>query len=509
VDVSIDIYPPITRKAVHLAPWLANNISSVRSLCVNTGCWWFYGNWKSTIAPRTACEQDMSSIAAALVLKQSPPAPMPHLVKLDIPILGGPGTNTALALLASCPSLQHLALHRGPWEKFHVDPVQLAAALAPLKQLRTLQVAECLSLRGHHHTVPCNQDGEPPGHPLYRNPALEGLLRQLPSSLEDIHLQDEDPTSSDIPLSCISHLINLRQWEYPGVRLVLDDCSSCNSSSGCGTTSISGGGNSTSSSGGGNSTSSSGGGGNSTSSSGGGNSTSSSGGGGDSSKRGDGSRAATCSITALTALTRLVLKGELHSADVRLKLPNLCCLHTDAYQGVAWECLHGLRTLVIDTDDDIVWNCDVNVAGLGTLTNMEHLTLPLEASAFVWGRAPEQLQPWMAATAKLTKLKSLQLTAYMALAGGASGLTTLTQLEALTVHCTCGDELENFLPDGAKGWAASPAGAVVELLAAAVGTGWRPLQRLVLVVPSRDVCWQVGAAARAALPGLQVEVQHE
>lgn len=55
---------------------------------------------------------------------------------------------------------------------------------------------------------------------------------------------------------------------------------------------------------------------------------------------------------------------------------------------------------------------------------------------------------------------------------------------------------------------------MVELLAAAVGAGWRPPQRLVLVVPQREVDWQdgaqqVGAAARAALPGLQVEVQHE
>jgi hypothetical protein len=150
-----------------------------------------------------------------------------------------------------------------------------------------------------------------------------------------------------------------------------------------------------------------------------------------------------------------------------------------------------------------------SVAGLCGLTQLTHLKLPFAVAQFepMGIVRPPQLQPWTDATAALIYLKTLRLTLYMALTGGAALLAPLTQLEVLTVDCTNHRALQHFLPAGAEGWAATPAGAVVGEVAAAVAGGWRPLQRLVLVMCRQEEVQQVRTAAQAALPGMVVEVR--
>jgi hypothetical protein len=456
VDINVYIKHAPTSKGA-LAAWLVKNHHRARSLCIGADIRHGGLAWFTTSAE---CKQELASLAAALTFQQWVPPPMPHLVKLSLPFLGGPGTDTSVALLAGCPSLQHLTLECGLCEKCDVDPVQLAAALAPLKQLKTLTVAACSSLKPAYSGLPTGLDTHPPGHPQQRNCSLADLLRQLPSSLKYMDLQKYAPMG-DIPLSCITHFTNLGKWEYPAVRLVLDDSSSSSSSS-------SGGG----------------------------------------SGAGGGGGSPACGITALTALTRLHIHKQLLSADVRLQLPNLQVLLLPSAEPKAWEQLQGMQglpKLLITLEDN---STDDDAAGLAMLTQLQHLGLQAFHS-FDRGQGPEprRLQPWMAATGTLASLKTLQLTVHMALAGGVTLLAPLTQLEALTVHCNYFYRLSEFLPDGTEGWAASPEGAAVGVVAAAVGAGWRPLKRLVLLMDEREMTRKVRASARAALPGIVVQLR--
>jgi hypothetical protein len=258
---------PAITKGRKLAAWLAKKRGTVRSLHIMEFC------GRTPSAQQQAWQQDMDSIIAALTHQQWVPcfwAPwqqvqplLPHLVKLDLPILGIPRTREYLGVLAGCPCLQHLALrdYGSLWGDCDLDPQLLGDALAPLTQLRTFHLGRSASLQGQggnteealHRMVT-----EPSRAPDMRNASLAGLLRQLPSSLETLSMQQGDCTCGDVPLSCITHFTNLKQWEYPPVRMVVDDGGS--------------------------------------------------------------------GITALTALTRLCISERLFSDDVRLQLPNLCSI---------------------------------------------------------------------------------------------------------------------------------------------------------------------------------------
>jgi hypothetical protein len=471
---------PATTKGEQLAAWLAKHRGNVRSLHIARV---HPGEGPAEEGKEAAWERDLTSIIDALTGTPAVPwqrvAPaMPHLVRLDLPILGLPQAQIVayLAVLAGCPCLQHLVLEHfygvfWEYEGGGVTYQELAAALAPLKQLETLRVALCASLEapGAHRSGRLTASlTQPNWDPDAYSPSLAGLLRQLPSSLEDINLQSLETTCGDIPLSCITHFTNLKQWEYPAVRKVLEDDGSYSSS----------GDNSSSSS------------------------SSTCGGAG-------------CAITALTALTRLCIKERLFGDDLRLQLPNLCSLQLSSADLLACQQLQGMRnlqTLAIDSAGGTAGiNGDAIVVRLGMMTQVQHLEL--NGAYYYYGRIfdgplPEDLRPWTVATAHLTQLKTLKLIAHMALTGGTALLSCLTQLDALTVECASSHELSRFLPAGAQGWAATAAGAVVGVVAAAVGAGWQPLKRLVLVVKTQEEVQQVRTATQAALPGVVVVVQH-
>jgi hypothetical protein len=235
----------------------------------------------------------------------------------------------------------------------------------------------------------------------------------------------------------------------------------------------------------------------------------------------------------LTALTWLEVHGTLYQRDARLQLPNLRALNSQHYiEPAAWQQLQGMKHLrQLSTCSFGVGQEDrrdgsvgpllqgaQGAAGLGGMSRLQNLVL----NTFIEIEGDHLLsmsKPWAAAVAKLTGLTALQLSGFEMVAGGSTLLAPLTQLQALTVDCV--DRLpREYYPDGAQGWAATPVGAVVQVVAAAVQGGRGQLQRLLLVVPSTlsGACniWKpeggvqgVQLAATAALPGLLVTVQDE
>jgi hypothetical protein len=360
-------------------------------------------------------------------------------VQLELPVLGLPGTSAFLKGLAACTGLQQLVL--GPPHKVDSPGVscdEVGAALEPLKQLRTLHLIW-------------------PSHAPVEGACLAGLLWQLPPSLEEVQLEGLRCVKSDsIPLSCMTHLVNLQAWDryLSSVPLVVDDPSS-------------------------------------------------SGGGGGGSGKGSGAE-------GLMALTRLRCLWTLRGSDARLQLPNLRDLDLNSAEPAAWQQLWGRKHLSRLRHMSLTRDVH-NAAGLGGLTQLQHLDVLLLMEAQV---APADVQPWAAAIASLTRLKFLLLPACVVIAGGPTLLTPLAQLEQLWVD-RWGEVPAEFYPADAQGWEASPGGAVVKVVAAAVGAGWGPLQCLrLLCMRSSGAGWkqeaqQVCAAARESLPGLEVLTRGE
>jgi hypothetical protein len=408
---------------------------------------------------------------------------MPHLVQLELPILDLHSTGAFLEALGyHCPSLQHLVLNKSSWDGYKEGPRrdhwdwegvrkdllnrpsymdEIARGVAPLTCLRVLHVEWPVVFPG------CN--------------SMAGLLRALPATLEDLYLAGAG-MMMNISLSCITHLINLRCWEQPALGLVLDDSNS-------------------------------------------------SGGGSSSSSSGSGSSGA----AALTALTRLVTSDVLWSHDARLQLPGLLVLESPYLVPPSWQQLQGMKHLrqltaaSLDVQRGAVDGAllpDVDgAAGLGGMTQLQHLMLARECDdAHRQHRGLLSVSvPWAAAVAKLTQLTALELCEHVLVAGASAMLAPLTQLRTLTVDCTYWLP-PGYYPADAEGWAATPAVAVVQAVAAAVQGGTGQLQHLTLMVPERyqpfcgdqaaQLTWQQGAhvqqvqlAAKASLPGLVVQVQ--
>jgi hypothetical protein len=428
-------------------------------------------------------------------------SPLPHLVQLELPIMKIPGTGAfLLGLSKHCPSLQRLVLKEGATWRYsrgcsgdelsdqgpddlpqHGKPIDvglLSRAVAPLTCLRVLRVEWSPNL---------DVEGS----------SMAGLLRVLPATLEDMQL-DNVVCKGSIPLSCITHLVNLRGWdERPLVRLVVDDSSSSGSGVGSSSTSASG-------------------------------------------------------AAALTALTRLRVHFTLFKEDARLQLPSLRILDAGYYiEPAAWQQLQGMQHLrqlrassfavehacSYDTFRDgrvgPLWQGAQGAAGLGGMTQLQELVL--ESMHTDYHLQLSMSAPWAAAVAKLTQLTALDLYEHVMVAGASTMLAPLTQLKALTVQCYDQLPLEYFgqlpqeyvdqlpqayfdqlpqeyYPDG-EGWAATTAGAVVQAVAAAVQGGRGQLQQLVLVLPYEQAqqggTQKVQLAAMASLPGLLVEVLDE
>jgi hypothetical protein len=398
-------------------------------------------------------------------------------VHLELPVLGLRGSAAFLQALARCPSLQRLTLKQAHTPAgLEVEPATmelLASTVSSLTQLRQLCI-EWASM-----------------YPCVEGSSLAGLLRALPSSLEDMQLENVECKHS-IPLSCMTHLVNLRAWDTPSVAMVELDSSS-------------GGGGGSSSGGGGSSGSSSGGGGGS-----------SSGGG-----CGSSSGSSRCAASTLTALTHLRLWHYLSSSDARLQLPNLRSLHLQEIDPGAWEQLRAmkqLRALTVVCSKCSTGAEDDHGVALGGMTQLQELQL----TSWVDDGGDLQLpvsKLWAGAVADLTRLSVLHLPAHVLLVGGSDLLAPLTQLRELTVNCR-GRLDQQYYPEG--DWASStiqdpaaiPAGPAVEAIAAAVRGGWAPLRRLVLLMPSPGEWWLYDEywcekAVRKALPGLMELVVQE
>jgi hypothetical protein len=372
-------------------------------------------------------------IRKALTARRRAPAagpPLPHLVQLELPVAGLPGTASFLEALAGCPNLQQLTLKEaGCRQGCRTSCDQLGAAVAALRQLKALNL---------HFPRLVRVEGD----------GLAGLLRQLPPSLEQLQLKMFSCDALDsIPLSCITHLVNLRAWELFAVPLVVDDLSSSSSRS-----------SSTSSSLG-------------------------------------------CGAAGLTALTQLCCTRQLQGVDARLHAPNLRYLYlSNGAEPAAWELLQSVKHLrqltisIYDPEGDAL-------DGLGGMTQLQRL-LFYHNWPNTYG-VPYAVHSMAAAVTGLTQLVTLSLPALVVVVGGPTLLTPLTQLKMLAVDFRHGLNQGTY-PEGAEGFAATPGGAVVEVVAAALARGWQPLQQLGLDNLYGEV-QKVVAAATAALPGVEVQ----
>jgi hypothetical protein len=355
-------------------------------------------------------------------------------VQLELPVLGLAGSNVLLGVLAACTGLQQLTLKqaRGRFDlqAEGIDMHALVRAVAPLTSLRAL----------HMEWQICMSHVE--------GGSLAGLLRALPPSLEDMQLKDVFCLGS-IPLSCVTHLVNLRAWESPSVGTVQDNRSHSSSSS-------------------------------------------------------------SSSAAALTALTRLHVGLQLDSSDARLQLPHLRALEIEDMQHVAdpavLEQLQGmprLQQLSVHFGDDKFLNSSY-ADMLGGWTRLQQLQLHPPR----WYARMESWKPWVAAVARLTSLTAMQVPGPVVVVGGSALLSALGQLKELTVDCI-DPRHEECTSVWAQEKAASMADDVVQVVAAAVQGGKGSLQRLVLAVG----VWlkpvvkfqQAVAAAKVAMPMLKVE----
>jgi hypothetical protein len=523
--------PTALLRAGRLASWVAKYSSSVQSLCIPQGAWQeaLHCSW----AP------DLLGICEALMPPQRGPGAgvaLPYLVNLQLPVLGLRNNSAFLEALGSCSGLTRLVLsNAGYWETCRSSEAASDMPSDGEQQYSGMpsddgeqqysdmppddgeqQYSDMPSDEGEQYSdTPSNEEQQYSDMDLLtmslatltslrvlhlelgrgQGDGLVPLLRALPPSLEDMCLDMFLPCWASIPLSCITHLVNLRCWEHPAVSLVLDDCSSSSRGS-----NDSGGGGSSSSSGG------------------------------------------TCGAAALTALTQLSLYDDNTSGDsIWLQLPNLRAIDLERADTAAWEQIHGMQQLQQLT----VWTSDGGrplrdgaeatfpehcAQLLGEMTQLRQLVL---IDCTFWGMGGWQLplsQPWVAAVARLTGLSALQLPATVMLVGGATMLAPLTQLEALTVVCAPPmpsefypeeEEDAKYPGEHARDWAEAAACArgVVQAVAAAVsgGTGQLQLQQLVLVM--YETIWEhaewperaqrLREDAMTALPGLTVEVQRD
>jgi hypothetical protein len=345
-------------RGTQLAAWLAKHRGSVRSLVILP-----VEHLMGPFIP--AWEQDLAHICEALTAPQQAPSggiALPHLVQLELPVLGLRGTSAFLRALAACTGLQQLRLERARNSNFNADGADmdaLAYMVAPLTRLRVLHIEGQLQW-------PYPEPG-----------ALAGLLRALSPSLEDMQLMTVKCVGS-IPLSCFTHLVRLRSWEWPSVQAVEDDTATATNSS---------------------------------------------------SSRSSSNISTMSSAAALTALTRLLITQQLDSNDARLQLPNLQALHVWEMQHVAdpavWQQLQGMPHLQQLTLHVATCLPTPEYAGmLGGLTQLQQLQL----LDLCWceSLATTDWEPWAAAVADLTRLSVLHLPAYVLLAGGSAVLAPLT-----------------------------------------------------------------------------------
>jgi hypothetical protein len=454
--------PAALLRGRQLAAWLAKRRGSVRSLRIplrisdgssDSGSDEGSDDEWDAPAVRGGWAEDLTLISKALTAPQRAAAagpPLPHLVQLELPVLGLPGTAAMLKDLAGCTGLQWLVLEP-PYRMQHspISLEQLGAALTPFTQLRTL-----------HIEWPCYEKVE--------GSCMAAFLQQLPPSLEEVQLKPLYCRESDsIPLSCMNHLVRLKAWELWTVRLVEDDLSSSSSSG--------------------------------------------------SSSGGTGHGAA-----ALTALTSLKCSRRLEGSDARLQAPNLRALTFGVGMGrppapETWALLPGMSSLrQLTMGLQLTMRVPPELGRLSQLQDLQFVENSLPPPVWL-NLSPPAVKPWAVAVACLTQLRALRLPAMVVMAGGPTLLTPLTQLQQLGVEtrapCTDAGLLAlppGFIPSQASGWAATQAGAVVQVVAAAVAAGWRPLQRLVLWDRSLDEdekVMEARAAAGAALPGVEVEVK--
>jgi hypothetical protein len=424
-----------------MAAWLVNNRGRMRSLCIPGTHQRLISGWA----------QDVTSIRDALMGPQQGlvgGTALPHLVQLELPVLGLAGSSAFLQALAACTGLQQLTLQitQSMYDRSAepIDLVLLASTLASLKQLRVLHL-------------------ELPGRPTASDSDREELLRQLPPSLEELKVEGYltgvvvTVPQEGCHATCISHLVNLRSLD--GLTGMVDgDISSSSGSSGDDDSSSSGGSSSSSSS---------------------------------SSSRG---------LQVLTALTRLRIRARLSGDDPLLQLPNLREVDTDPYMGPiadpeAWKQLQGMQHL-----QHLTVSCageeDVCTAGMRGMTQL--VGLHCHGISQIMHQAVAAT--WAEVIGAMTRLTTLRLPPAEVVLVGPMLLPRLTQLKVLTVE---------FLHWQQGVW--RPA-EVVQVVAEAVADGWGPLQRLVLERPQSRGDWeegaqQVAAAAQAALPGVTVVVQ--
>jgi hypothetical protein len=443
-----------------LATWLAKHSGSVRTLRIVMP--------SSTLRLTIESEQEMTAIRDALPAPQQGPAGgmvLPHLVQLELPVMGLPGSSTWLQALAGCPSLQQLTLKQARGLDFFnteaVDIHLLASAVAPLTQLQVL-----------HVDLP-----RPAGWSC--RDSLDKLLAALSPSLQELFLRGQLQQFDHLCITSITHLVNLQALLEVPVVLATDPAYDLGDdySSSSGSDNTSGSSSSRSSS--------------------------------------SGDITSTSSSAALTALTRLHVDGLFFSDDARLGLPNLRGIKLRDAEPGTWKQLQGmqhlrqltaLRELRKESYDRLYRR------GLQGVTQLEQLVLHLGIPGEF--ASPRGMAPWAAAIACLTGLTTLTVPAAVVVFGAPGRPSPLTQLRQLTVGCdAAGRGIRwHLLASGAEGWDATTAGGVVNVVAAAVGAGWRPLQRLVLVIRGDPSNWElpaeeVATAASAALPGLEVEVQ--
>lgn len=476
------------RRGKQLAAWLARHrASSVRSLCILQPTGVDLDFVRTTLdqdlteisqelaARHQQCQRESSTSSVQAVGQQQqrwrqrqqhprrfrPVAnPAPGLVNLEVHIVGMSCIKGFLDVVRGCPSLQHLTLKPAVeglhgWDLLFLDVTKVAEAVAPLKQLRTLYIQSAwntVAMLGHE---------------------MGAVLRQLPPSLEEVQLvgwRAIDPVN----ISWVTHLVKLRLWEYLFVGQVVDDISIINAGGAAGVVAeVVAAGQ-------------------------GGGQEGHAGGGAHGAPHGTSSWA-----TALTALTRLWTVHELTANDARLQLPNLQSVQLGyGAEPGAWQQLAGMQQLQ-QLAIEPCWRHGgrgmPTADMLSTFTQLQGLELhrcclQLSGAAAV-----------AAAVACLTQLTSLHVPWELVCEGSHALLGPLTQLRELTV-CCC---MTSDFGSGLKPSAVAP--AMVSRLAAAMAGSQVPQQRLVLLVPDWITFWppavqQAGDAARAAFPGLQVEV---
>jgi hypothetical protein len=393
--------------------------------------------------------QDLVRIRDVLTgQQQAPPSSitMPtRLVQLELPVLDLPGTTTFLKALRGCPSLQQLKLVPYaqtplPWSfrqtEEQVSLSALGETLASMKQLKTLHLV-------WPYPVEYGELGV----------CLTGLLRSLPPTLADLRLQEFEefgssiPQDISIPLSCFTHLVNLRQWEIPAVGEVEDDSSSSSSSS-------------------------------------------------------SRNRSAHPCVASWTGMTELrVLGRHVRSVEARLHLPNLRSVLMGGAEPGAWQQLRGAQHLE-QMEIYIPGSLAETMPELGQLARLRRLMLHLGIGAY-----PDVEEPLCTNVGRLVLLSELHVEDWVLLGAGPAMLAPLTQVTKLTVECSYPLGQED-LQQGIAAWRIRPAVSVVQAVAEAVARGCSMLQVLVLKgsasAVGEVVQEQVAAAAAEGLSTLKL-----